>query len=675
MKPGAVPAIPFAFSLLLSACTIGSHAFWQDSGFYLTAVRDLSVLYPHGFVLYLVLCKAWTLLAAPLFGFVLAVNLFSSLMAASGAAFTALAARDFLRRLEPSRPADVPAIGAACVLASGYCFGHAAIIAKTYALSYALLSALLWLLVSATRKRDFVAMGLVLGLSWAAHPAAALLVPGLLVYAWARRTLVRDWGWLFFAGIVVLAAACAFLPLLLLPILASREAPTDLGDPRTWRDVIAFAFGEQYVRRDAAFGLAGWRWTSGLRYVWEEYLAGLAPLLLGAWILLRKHARMALLLAGWILPVLLVSLTFLAEGQFDQWLVFAFIPMALVVAVGLSAVGTRGIRTLAVASVALCGTLAAVNLPLLSQKGYRWAEDYARLLMRNLDPGSVLFLWRDDPLAVGRYLQGLPGERRDVVLVNSRTLGLDWLDQRLARRYGFAIPDYGAVRLMQRESSWEMAAVAAFANENLGKVPAIFTDVHPSELLLREGLSVVPAGMLWKIAPRDQAKIDLRYWDYPLRPEDIPRTWRRARGHWSYITSEGAQMRSELYEDRLFLPLLWARVRLADVNLPREPETALRLYDSVLAAYPEALQEPRFAYHLGLACYTTKRPDRAARIWEELLGAKPPAAIEVYVQFYMGELHREARRPEIAAQYYRKSLSLDPPPNLQQAIEARLQGR
>ena len=105
MKRGAVPGIPFLFSLFLSACTVGTHAYWQDSGYYLTAVRDLSVLYPHGFVLYLCLCKAWTFLAAPVFGFTLAVHLFSSLMAAAGASFAALAARDFLRRLDPSKPA------------------------------------------------------------------------------------------------------------------------------------------------------------------------------------------------------------------------------------------------------------------------------------------------------------------------------------------------------------------------------------------------------------------------------------------------------------------------------------------------------------------------------------------------------------------------------------------
>ena len=119
MKRWAVPLVPFAFSLILSLTTAGSTVFWQDSGFYLTAVHEFSVLYPHGFVLYLLLCKAWTFVAAPIFGFTLSVHLFSALSAAGAAAFIALAARDFLRRLDPESAPEGPSIAAAIVAAAG----------------------------------------------------------------------------------------------------------------------------------------------------------------------------------------------------------------------------------------------------------------------------------------------------------------------------------------------------------------------------------------------------------------------------------------------------------------------------------------------------------------------------------------------------------------------------
>ncbi|MBV8879897.1 MAG: DUF2723 domain-containing protein [Planctomycetaceae bacterium] len=675
MKRVVVPGIPFCFSLLLSLCTVGSHAYWQDSGHFLTAVREMSVLYPHGFVLYLVLCKGWTLLAAPLLGFALAVHLFSSLAAAAGAAFTALAARDFLRKLEPSKPADLPAIGAGCILAAGYCYGHAAILAKSYALFYALLGLLLWLLVRAERKRDFVALGAVLGFSWAAHPAAALLVPGLLLYGWARRDRIRDWGWGFFIGIVLLAAACAFGPCLLLPVLSARESMADFANPRSLREIVEFVSGERFTRQDGAFAFSASRCLTALRYAAEEYLGGAIPLLLGLWALGRQHRAAAVLLGGWVLPVLGVTLVFQGEGQFDQWLVFAFIPTSLAVAVGFSLLLDRGLRTAGAVFGAALLTMVAVNMPLLNQRGYVWAEQYGRMLMKNLDPGSVLLVSRDDQLGLCRYLQGLPGERTDILPLSCTQLGDEWLDRRLAARKGLGIPPYGALLRVKGEATREMAAIAAFASENIGRVPAVFTDVQPKRELLREDLGVVPAGMLWKIAPRDQAVVDLKYWDYPVKPEDIPRRGMRARGHWIYVTSEGEESQAELYEDRFFLPLLWARVRLADQYLPRDPARALELYESVRAAYPDAVKDARYSYHLGLANYTSGHGGAAAAAWEGLLNSKPPREIEVFVQFYMGELHREAGRPTMAADHYRKSLKLGPPPELDKAIRERLQGR
>jgi hypothetical protein len=518
-----------------------------------------------------------------------------------------------------------------------------------------------------------VALGAVLGLCWAAHPAAALLVPGLLLYGTARRGLIREWGWGFFAGIVVLAAACAFLPCLLIPVLAARESMADFGNPRNLRDLVSFVSGSRFTAQEGAFGLSAWRLIAGLRYAWEEYLVAVIPLAWGLGVLVRKHRPSAVLLGGWVVPVLMVTMIFQGEGQFDQWLVFVYIPLSLAVAVGLSALQERGLRTVGGVLAASCITLAAVNVPLLSQKGYVWAEQYARLLMKNLEPGSVLFLSRDDPLGLCRYLQGQPGERTDVMPLSSTLLGEEWLDRRIAQRTGLKTPNYAVLRHFKRKASWDMVAISAFANENVGKVPAVYSDLQPDREVLKPELGVVPAGMLWRIAPVAEAVPDLKYWDYPVRPEEIPRKG-RARGHWSYVTSEGTEVQPELYEDRLFLPLLWARVRLADLELPRDPRSALRRYEEVLTAYPEAVKEGRFSYHLGLANYLTGRAGEASRIWESLLQEKPGAEIEVYVHFYLGELNR-GPRPTLAAEHYRKALACTPPAELEAAIRERLQSR
>ena len=51
MRRFVVPGVPFALSLVVSLCTVGTTVGWQDSGFFLAGVKELGVLYPPGFVL------------------------------------------------------------------------------------------------------------------------------------------------------------------------------------------------------------------------------------------------------------------------------------------------------------------------------------------------------------------------------------------------------------------------------------------------------------------------------------------------------------------------------------------------------------------------------------------------------------------------------------------------
>ena len=91
----AIPIVPFLFSAALSLSTVGSHVYWQDSGAFLCAVKELGVLYPPGYVFYLLLCKLWTQLLF-FVDFTPAVHLFSSLCTALAAAFLTAAIRALL---------------------------------------------------------------------------------------------------------------------------------------------------------------------------------------------------------------------------------------------------------------------------------------------------------------------------------------------------------------------------------------------------------------------------------------------------------------------------------------------------------------------------------------------------------------------------------------------------
>src|SRR5204863_6614282 len=121
MRRWAVPVVPLLLSLLLSLISVGSHPYWQDSGVYLTAVKELGVLYAPGFVLYEVLCKAWTVLFFFL-DFTLAVHLFSSICAAGASAAIAVAVRDLLRSRGPLftvSPEDPATLADECGMVAG----------------------------------------------------------------------------------------------------------------------------------------------------------------------------------------------------------------------------------------------------------------------------------------------------------------------------------------------------------------------------------------------------------------------------------------------------------------------------------------------------------------------------------------------------------------------------
>src|SRR6185503_545480 len=252
MRRFLVPAVPFALSLGLSLCTVGTTVSWQDSGYSLAAIRELGILHPPGFVLYLMTCKAWTLLLGFL-DFTLAVHLFSSVCVAGAAAAIALAARDLLRTLGSEN--DLAATVAGALAAAGYTFWSAGLLAKSYALLLLILSLLIWRMIRAHESgkgRDFTIVAALIGLAWAAHPSAATVGLALLLFVWAHRTSLGGKGIAWRAG---LAAACAIGPSLLLPLF--RE--TDFGRPASFGEWLRYLVGARFTGLPGVFGVEGWR--------------------------------------------------------------------------------------------------------------------------------------------------------------------------------------------------------------------------------------------------------------------------------------------------------------------------------------------------------------------------------------------------------------------------------
>src|SRR5439155_11275260 len=200
------------------------------------------------------------------------------------------------------------------------------------------------------------------------HPAAVLVIPAVLVYAWVRRDRVREWGWTFFAGVVALAIVVALAPSMLLPLLAARGSPADFGNPRSLGDALVYVLGLRYTSGKGAFSVSGVRWMLGARYAWEEFLVGSLAFLAAG--LARGRRGEFAIAAAWFVPAFAVPILFRNETSFDQWLVAAYLPLALPIAKGVAWARERiGGAALALAALA-AASMVWINYPLLDLRRY-----------------------------------------------------------------------------------------------------------------------------------------------------------------------------------------------------------------------------------------------------------------------------------------------------------------
>lgn len=656
LKRWGVPLAPFVFSLALSLQTAGSTVFWQDSGYYLTAIHELSVPASHGFVFYLLLAKLWTLAVAPIVGFTLSVHFFSAFCSAAAASVIALAARDALRKLWPEGPSDGPALASALLTAAGYSFWNASTLAKPYALYYLTLSILLWLMVRAEKKRDFLLMGLVLGLAGAAHPSAAMLVPAMIVYAWARRDKVRELGKGGCAAVVGIAAAAAFLPsFLALPILAARESVLSMGDPRTPGQVWSHLRGANYTDFKGAWGLDLARAVLAGKFIWEEFLGvGLALLGLGLWRFWTERRAALGVIAAWAGPMLLLPLVFVGEGMFDQWFVTAYLPLAFVTAAGFAWLAEKVKVAFPAAIATAVAWMILANYKDLNFRHYDLAQLYGELLIQPLPKDAIYVASTDDGAVIPMYLQRVDGLRKDVKIVHGEFVGTEWYDRRLERDYGVKPAQ---LKELAGKVNPQQLTVTAIANANVAPGRPVYSERPPDPRGLRSGLAQSAAGVLWKTTVDAEAIPDLTV--PRVDPFAAARLRRRARGIFMRHTGKGMVAMFEPYENRLVGLLVQAKLRETEPLIGVKVPQVLEIFLGARTLDPSLEVDAVFQYNYGLSLYLNNRFAPAKEAFEKVLELEPLPGRETMSHFYLAEIARTMRQPEVAKKHYDRALEIN----------------
>ncbi|MBI3854822.1 MAG: DUF2723 domain-containing protein [Planctomycetes bacterium] len=645
MRLLVLPGIPFLLSLGFSVSTAGSHVYWQDSGFFLVAVKELGILYPPGFALYVLLCKAWTL-ALGFVDFTYAVHLFSAVCAAGAAGTIAVATRDLLRTkgplfktVEEEGPlAEWIGVSIGCLAAGGYTFWAAAILAKVYAFYFLILALLIWRMIRADesgKPRDFTIVAALIGLAWQAHPSATNAGLALILFAAFHRKAV---GWKGLLWRTLLAALCAIGPIHLLPLFTyAGGSALQFGDPGTLSGFFEYVSGSRFTMMPFNFGLEGSRVASVGRYFWEEFL-GIGVLLVAAGLyrLWSLNRRLLIGLAAWIVPVLVVTVLFKLEGQHDFWMVAAWIPLWLVAAVGMSMAGR--LREAAVV-LGLAGTIWATiaNRSDLDQRSYPYAEMMGHAYLDQLAEDSSLYLASDDAQSTVLYLQRVQGVRKDVTVFGPA------LNSAFAR----VLAPTGFRARRSLESYHERPD-----NELFGYTSYAFLKLW---------------GPLW-VSARDPK--DLPPWKESLPAEQLSKFFRRERGQFLDRGLFDFHVRPEPYEKRLLRLFLLARKHRADA-LAKEGkfQEAAASYETILRLDPWMEEEPAAVLPLAVIYAGLQQYPRALALFKKAvsLDLLPSKRAEAY--YFLAALCGDS--PE-GTEWKAKALAS---PDLAPELRAKLEGR
>lgn len=666
LTSGALAASVSAISLAAYWLTHGSSPFWQDSGLFLAALKAGGGLLPPGYPVYLLLGRPFVAafeMLLPGRPFAEAGNMFSAVWASLAAGLTCLSIltlqqsgyRFFSR--EPVRNEPAPRtiwFGAwlgGVLTGLSYSLWFQALTAEAYALNAFFTSAVLFLAIrlgaegplgaaiTPRQRRLAILLLIAHGLSFGNHPVTVVFLPAIAWLAWKGRAALRNRRFLALA--VAAYAASALLPYLYLPYAAQAFPQTPYSGVVGLPGLAAQVSGSQWSADARNYGWSFDRLEDLPAQIWQELFGmGLVGLLLGFWWLLRAQPALLRFLSLILAPAVLLPLLYLRGGEYDFWLMTAWMVLLVVSGVGLcvlidQVISSRLSRGLAVFSLAVMAVLTLApplrtNPPLVDRSDYFVPEDFGRNLYRHLAPGAVFIAVSDQENALTYYLDVVERERPDVIRIDAGVVTTPWFAGQLKSRYpGFEFEDISKGRESPPTTEeW----VAALIRSSLRSRVVYMTTRLPVEI--PSGAQWTPAGGLWKLTP-GPGTVDIRDWDYEYRnPDPLARP---ARDHAPQRQPDGSTRR-EPYTAQIRRFHVQGWTNLGDWSLAHDDfAQASTAYAKALATDP-TLDRAGIFFGLGKALFVLDRPKEALpyleRVGERL---DPPLVAETAL--YLGQIY------------------------------------
>ncbi|MBI4244606.1 MAG: DUF2723 domain-containing protein [Planctomycetes bacterium] len=527
-------AITFAVSLTVYVLTIGGFVYWQDSGMYLAAVKELGLTPATGFPLYIILAKLTTVIFSFL-DFTITVHLFSAICGAAANAVIALTTYElfvygapFFGSAQKTHDQKSDLWAAICSVFGGLLFGFGfytwsqAVNAEIYSMQ-ALLSVLvlyflmklarfgpLELILTKEQMKLLFIIAAVWGLALGNHLMMALPFAGMFVYCLLinphRKSCAKT------LGIFCAVAFASFLLPYLYLFVPSKENYFYFGDLSSFSGILQYITGFQWTGRGGWFSFPLDRLADYPRIFYEQYMiGGLLCVGAGGVLFFKNYRKLFWALIVFCSLSLFGSWCYLHGGEYDMWIIPLFAALSFFSAYFIYVVRMRALSGLF--AFAAVGNSIFVNYHIIDRSKYTYAQELGSNVLKNLDLNSILILSGDSHISTAFYMQSVKNFRKDVTVVVRDYLRVNWYLEQLQLVHKLLLPP----QIFVPPGVDEAEAVTAELIRYNHATRHIFCIKRPD--LLVDGVFAVPSGAFLKIEKKQQ--VELRYWEYKFSTADL----------------------------------------------------------------------------------------------------------------------------------------------------------
>lgn len=368
---------------ILYVVTSPSTVFWQDSGIYLSGIKDLGIVYPPGFPLYILSSWLWVKLLTPFLGGIFTyakiVHLYSGLWGALTASLVSVFTYEMIRYLNFDKDKSInnkfagfTSVGAGLFSGVSYSLWAQSINAEVYSLAGFLAISVFYIIFRIYRevsgkkgtdikrlKNDLILLAFCWGISYAVHPLTVSFAPVILYLFYylskhinisvfkrggkkipdARtssvyqndgksETRVRSGKFAlkrsFIFGVFVIFFISAVTFYAYLPVRSAQDSTylwNKIDSPRALFDHI---IGKEYFTREVSLTLFDKdKFFSFFVIFWEEYLISIPIFLYSFWILAKKRLGFEYLKFIFIYAISIYAILLVYEGgsEYKFWLI------------------------------------------------------------------------------------------------------------------------------------------------------------------------------------------------------------------------------------------------------------------------------------------------------------------------------------------------------------------